>query len=121
MTAKQIKMLMIESDYVGFCFLKVIISLAKQYICNMKAFLEEISKITGLEMGLLNDGYRIVNFSGKAVYVEGIKSILLFDSSQVALKLKKGAIKITGSGIMIKELMQGTILVTGTVTNVEVS
>lgn len=87
----------------------------------MKAFLEEISKQTGLDMGVLSDGYRIINLSSRAVYVEGMKNILSFSDAQVTLKLKKGAVKIEGKALVIKELMIDSVFITGEILKVEVS
>ncbi|MDR0850525.1 MAG: YabP/YqfC family sporulation protein [Christensenellaceae bacterium] len=87
----------------------------------MKAFLEEITKLTGLDMSLLSDGYRIVNFNSKAMYVEGMQSILSFSQTQIMMKLKKGAIKIAGEKLVIKELMHGSALITGNILSSEVN
>ena len=86
----------------------------------MMAFLEEVEKLTGLSTSVLSDGYRIINFSGKAVYIEGIKNILSFDAQQTTFKLKKGVVKVAGDGLVIKELLPNTALVTGSILAVEV-
>jgi len=87
----------------------------------MLNFLDEIALLTGLPLDVVNGGYRIINFDGKSVYIEGIKSILRFNREEVSLKLKKGAIKIVGAELFIKNIDVNSIVVNGKIGQIEVS
>lgn len=87
----------------------------------MFRFFEEIAKITGLPFEILSGGFRTVNFCNKSFYVEGLKSILEFNDSEVNLKLTKGCVKIAGKNLKIKNLNKDTILVVGEILSVEQS
>jgi len=84
-------------------------------------FLDEIAKLTGLPLEVLGGGYRIINFDGKAVYIEGIQNILRFNNEEVNLKLKKGAVKLIGQNLILQNIDVNSIVVTGKIMQVEVS
>ena len=86
----------------------------------MFSFLDEIASISGLPFEILNNGFRIINFCNKAVYVEGFQNIIEFSSSVLDIKLKKGVIKLKGFNIKIKNLNQNTIVVTGDISSLEI-
>lgn len=86
----------------------------------MKDLFEDIGNLTGLPFEILQNGYKYINFAGKALYVEGFTSIILLESEQVMLKLKKGRLKVLGCGLLIKDLNFGQLMIKGNITLVEV-
>ena len=87
----------------------------------MYSFLEEISNMSGLPLNLINDGFRVINLSNRAVYVEGLKSLIDVDSSEIGIKLKKGIIKLNGDNLRIKNMNLQTLLVVGDIRQIEIS
>jgi len=85
----------------------------------MYAFFDEIAKITNLPLDIFNNGFRLINFSNKTVYIEGFTSILNFTDSEIVIKLKKGVSKITGSKLKIKHMNLESIIVVGDILSVE--
>lgn len=86
----------------------------------MFSFFDDIAFMTGLPFEILNNGFRVVNFCNKAVYVEGFQDIIEFGSNVLNVKLKKGVIKLKGEGLKIKNLNQNTIVVSGEISSLEI-
>lgn len=86
----------------------------------MKDLFEDIGRLTGLPLEILQNGYKFINFAGKALYVEGFTSIILLESEQIILKLKKGRLKVLGSTLSIKDLNFGQLMIKGNLSLVEV-
>ena len=87
----------------------------------MFKFFDEIALKTGLPFDILNNGFRLINFSNNAIYVEGFTNIINFETNEVTLKLKKGIVKITGDNLKIKNMNLQTIMVVGNILTVEIS
>lgn len=87
----------------------------------MLSFFEDIAKLTGLPLDIINNGYRIYNFAGKSIYIENFKSIITYTTTLISLKLKKGAVKIQGENLYIKEINLTSIVINGDIKDVEVS
>lgn len=86
----------------------------------MISFFDEISSMTGLPFEILNNGFRVINFCNKAIYIEGFQNILEFSPSVLNVKLKKGVVKLQGLGLKIKNLNQSAIVVSGEISNLEI-
>ena len=86
----------------------------------MFSFFDDIAFMTGLPFEILNNGFRVVNFCNKAVYVEGFQDIIEFGSNVLNVKLKKGVIKLKGEWLKIKNLNQNTIVVSGEISSLEI-
>lgn len=87
----------------------------------MFKFFEDISKLVGLDEKEYVGGYKIINFDGRAVYIEGYRSLMSISKEEVVLKLKKGRLKVIGKDIVIKDLNEGVLVVYGKITSVEVA
>ena len=87
----------------------------------MFSFLEEIAKKTGLPFDILNNGFRIVNFSNKSIYIEGFSNILIFEQNLIKIKLKKGIIEIEGENLKIENMDMQTIIIAGKILKLEIS
>lgn len=87
----------------------------------MYDFFEEIVKMSGLPLDIFNSGFRAINFSNKAVFIEGFVNIVSFESIEIIIKLKRGIVKVQGEDLKIKNMNLETILVVGNITNLEIS
>lgn len=87
----------------------------------MYDFFEEIVKMSGLPLDIFNNGFRVINFSNKSVFVEGFVNIVSFESIEIIIKLKHGIVKIQGENLKIKNMNLETILIIGNITNFEIS
>lgn len=87
----------------------------------MFSFLEEIAKKTGLPFDILNNGFRVVNFSNKSIYIEGFSNILIFEQNLIKIKLKKGIIEIEGENLKIENMDMQTIIIAGKILKLEIS
>ena len=85
----------------------------------MFSFFSDILERTGLETSCVLDGFRLVNFSNKAVYLEGFLKIITFENTNISFKMKKGILKINGEDLIIKNLNSNTVLVCGSIGLVE--
>ncbi len=86
----------------------------------MLNFLEEISYLTGLPFDYINNGFRVINLSNRAVYVEGFTALIDVCSQEIGIKLKKGIIKLLGDNLKVKNMNLETIVVTGDIKSVEI-
>lgn len=78
-----------------------------------------ISDLCGINYDIASGGFKFALTEGFAA-VEGIKTVISFCGESVLLSLGKKKLEIKGSGIFIKELCKGYILISGTVTSVAV-
>ena len=85
----------------------------------MNFLLDEISKLSGLPIEMINGGFRLINFCNRAVYIEGYTALIDVNISEVAVKLKKGLVKLNGDDLKIKNMTLDTLLVTGDIRQVE--
>lgn len=84
-------------------------------------FFDEIGKKTGLPFDILNNGFRIINFSNNSVYIEGFTNIINFEKTLIKIKLKKGIVLIEGEDLKIKNMDIKTIMIVGKILKVEIS
>ena len=83
----------------------------------MFSFFEEIFSLTGLPLEVLRDGFKVTNFANKAVFVEGIKSILKIEEFEIEIKLFKGIVKVSGEKLKVKKLNKDSIMIVGIIKN----
>ena len=86
----------------------------------MFGFLEDIENFTKLPFEILKNGFRVINFCNKSVYVENYKNILSFENKEVLIKLPKGLISITGKNWNINRLNTSSIIINGEINLVKV-
>ncbi len=84
---------------------------------KMFGFLEEVSNLSGLPFDIINKGFRVINLSNRAVYIEGFVALVEVEKTEITIKLKKGIVKILGEELKIKNMNLNTILVVGKVYN----
>ncbi|MBR1987443.1 MAG: YabP/YqfC family sporulation protein, partial [Clostridia bacterium] len=56
---------------------------------------------------------RVVNIGGKSVYIEGIKSVVRLDNSEMIFQMKNCGISVVGNELKIKYLDKTTCVITG--------
>lgn len=81
----------------------------------MFSFLDDIAQKTGLPFDILNNGFRVINFNNKSVYIEGFLNILMFEKDLIKIKLKKGLIELEGENLKIKNMDTQSIVVSGNI------
>lgn len=86
----------------------------------MFGFLEEIENLTGLPFEILKNGFRVINYSNKCVYVENYKSIISFSKTEVSLKISKGIVLILGENLKIKKSNISSIFISGKISSLKV-
>lgn len=85
----------------------------------MFSFFSDILEKSGLEISSVLDGFRLINFSNRAVYLEGFLKVVTFENTNISFKMKKGILKINGEDLVIKNLNTNTVLVCGNIGLVE--
>ncbi|MBQ8908755.1 MAG: YabP/YqfC family sporulation protein [Clostridia bacterium] len=81
-------------------------------------FFDEIKTKMKVKEDALYD-YNIVNISGRLLYAEGHKGILLLSDKKVAFKIKKGQVEVCGSGLILAELNENVLFIQGKIERVE--
>ena len=87
----------------------------------MYDFFEEIINLSGLPLDIFNKGFRVVNLSNRTVFIEGFVNIVSFESTEIIIKLKRGIVKVQGENLKIKNMNLETILIVGSIINLEIS
>ena len=79
----------------------------------MNSFLKEIAGMTELPFDTAFSTYRYVNMGGGALYVQGHKGIVSFDTEKIVLRVQKARLEITGSNLNIKQLSNDDAVISG--------
>ena len=83
-------------------------------------FLDDIEKLTKLPFQILKDGFRIINYSNKCVYIENYKKILSFSKEEITIKISKGILTVSGKCLTISGLNISSIIIQGDITLLKV-
>lgn len=65
------------------------------------------------------NSYCMINLSGKLLYVEGHKGILALSKELVVFKTKFTKVSVTGEGMLLEELSENTLKISGKIQKVE--
>ena len=63
--------------------------------------------------------FRLINLGGVSQYIEGIKSVVCLDETEMRFQLKKQLLIIKGENLKVKYLDKNTSIVTGQIKVVE--
>jgi hypothetical protein len=85
------------------------------------SFFNDISRILGGGTGNIVEGYNIVNVDGKALYIDGVKRILEIGDTSIRLSTKKAIIEVLGIDLVVSQSNRDTIILRGTITNINLS
>lgn len=69
----------------------------------------------------IKNKYNIVNISSKIVYIEGHKGLLKLSKEHVKLALKYGSINIYGKDMILQELFEDCVKISGFIEKTEVN
>lgn len=81
-------------------------------------FIDEVMFKLGITPDGSLGGDRVSVFSGRGVFVEGHKGIVSFSDSEIEIKLRGARLKLSGSGLSIKEINPDEIFIVGQVVSV---
>ena len=84
----------------------------------MDSFFKEIAGLTELPFDTAFSAYRYINMGGVALYVQGHKGIVSFDTAKIVLRVTKARLEILGNGLKIKQLSNDDIMIIGEVLSV---
>lgn len=82
--------------------------------------LDEIDSYVAKEYGITFKDYRLVNISGKVLYIEGHNGINVLGQNEMSFKLKKKILTIKGEDLTVKYFDNSTAVVLGRIVQVEV-
>lgn len=81
------------------------------------SMMQEIEKLMG-DVGL-NSNFRIINFGGNALYVEGVKAVVCVGEREMRFQLKKQLLIVTGEELKVKYLDKTTCVLAGLIMAVQ--
>ena len=82
-------------------------------------FLNEVKQNLKNPQGLDLNGFNIINLSGHLLYVEGHLGLVTLSKEIISFKVKKAVIVVEGQDMMLSELSDNTIKITGQIKKVE--
>lgn len=80
-------------------------------------FFDELKKTLNFEK--FSDKYNIVLVSGKLLYAEGHTGICQLSRETISFKYKGGVIVVEGKDLVLNELLETTLKITGDIKKVE--
>ena len=83
-------------------------------------FFDELKKTTNFKPNEMGD-YQIITISGKLLYVEGHKGLVMFSKEEIVFRVASGKISVQGSDLLLKELTDKTLCISGKIVKVEAS
>lgn len=78
-------------------------------------FLSEIKQNLKVEL----DSFNLINISGRLLYVEGHAGLVTLSKEIISFKVKKGVVMVEGSDLVLSEMSENTIKITGNIKKVE--
>ena len=82
-------------------------------------FLNEIKQNLKNSQELDLNGFNIINLSGKLLYVEGHLGLVTLSKELISFKVKKAVVIVEGCDLILSELSDNTIKITGQIRKVE--
>lgn len=64
--------------------------------------------------------FNLVNISGKIVYIEGHKELVTLSREKIVLSVKTGIISIEGKEMILQELFDNCVKISGKIQKIEV-
>ena len=81
-------------------------------------FFNEIKDKFDDSLEKLND-YKVINISGKILYVEGQKGLITISENLINFKVYKGVVTVEGKNLKMKECTSNTLSISGEIIKVE--
>ena len=82
-------------------------------------FLNEVKQNLKNLQGVDLNGFNIINLSGRILYVEGHLGLVTLSKELISFKVKKAVIVVEGCDMILSELSDNTIKITGQIKKVE--
>ena len=82
--------------------------------------LDEIDSYVAKEYGITFNDYRLVNISGKVLYIEGHTGINILGQNEMSFRLKKKMLTIKGENLIVKYFDKSTAKELGKIVQVDV-
>jgi len=82
------------------------------------SFYEEIGNLLGLDWARIIGGYSWVNYNGEALYLEGIKKVVLLSDAEIVVDTGKPRVRVTGEGLTVFSLEEKTLIIKGRILSV---
>lgn len=83
-------------------------------------FFDEIKRSVNKVEPQILSSYNIVNISGRILYVEGHLGLTQLSNEVITFKIKKGRVTVEGEELVLAELTDSTMKITGVIKKVEV-
>ena len=83
------------------------------------SFYQEIGNILGLDWARIAGGYSVVNYNGEAVYLEGIKKVVVVSDTEIVVDTGKQRVRIAGEELAISLLEEKSMVAKGRISQVE--
>ena len=83
------------------------------------SFIDNVKSCFTSEELPLSPSFRAVMFGDRAIYFEGILSIVYYAKEEIVLQIKKGKIKIKGQDLYIKKYCGGDVAICGLIKGME--
>lgn len=80
---------------------------------------EKLAKLFELPPDLFGNRPKVTAVGRGEVMIENFKGIMDFDDSMVRINTSNGVIRITGSGITIREITSEAIIIGGKISNID--
>ena len=77
------------------------------------SFYQEIGNILGLDWARIAGGYSVVNYNGEAVYIEGIKKVMIVSDTEIVVDTGKLRVRVAGEELAIFSLEEKSMVVKG--------
>jgi len=84
----------------------------------MNAFFKEIAALTELPFDTAFSTFRYINIGSRALYVQGHKGVISFDTERIVLRVQKSRLEIIGNRLSVKQLSSDDAVVTGDIVSV---
>ena len=84
----------------------------------MDSFFKEIAALTELPFDTAFSSFRYVNMGNGALYVQGHKGIVSFDTAKIVLRIPKARLCVTGGNLRVKQLSGDDIVILGEIRSV---
>ena len=76
------------------------------------SFISDVIRAIGSDLTEIN-GYTVINFGGKAVYVEGFIRLTVLTPERMEFLHKKCVISVRGEGLILTRIDDGSALIEG--------
>lgn len=86
----------------------------------MISFLEEITKVSGVDPGVVLGGSRVLYLGGKVAMIEGKTKLVEMTDTLVKIKLKRGMVTIEGEHLKLKNLNLESVMIVGDISSFQI-